>query len=1219
MVAQTIRELFAKPIDRRIEEVIKVDQADEATVADEIREYVVTDALKEHFATVYRAVAEAPTDPHEGIGVWVSGFFGSGKSSFAKILGYTLAARRLGDATACTLFKETVRDRRISDLLDSINTRIPAHAVIFDVAMDRGVRTASERITEIMYKALLRDLEYAEDFDLAELEISLEGDGRLGDFEARFAARHARPWRTARKRGLAILEASQILHEMAYPGCVAEDSYAKAPKRADITPNTLAERAFDLMERRRQGRALLFVIDEVGQYVSRSVEKMLDLQALVQAFGVVGKNRVKARKAIAPCWIIVTSQEKLTEVVAAIDDKRVELARLQDRFPITIDLKQSDISEVTGRRVLEKNAAGRDALRALYRENEGRLKALCALERSSRHAVLDEGQFVALYPYLPYQIDLCIDIVAGLRLKRGAQRHIGGSNRTIIKQAQQMLIHPRTNLAGEPVGRLTTLDRVYELLYLGNLLPTEVTHEVDEVPKRLPGNDLAWKVAKAIALLDAVKDLPRTPQNIAVTLWPDVSSQGLTEPVRDALKTLEKAQFVRESDEGYKLLTVQEKTWETARQGLAPKPADRNRIRREAIAEIFTDPRLRNYRYENLRNFKVGLRVDGEPVGEEGQVPFNILLAVDQDDAAERSKEARAASNDKRNEIWWVTTFPEEVHRLVEEAYRSAEMVSIHERLQAQGKLPPEQAASLAEEKIRRDRIGRDLRGGILEALRGGHGFFRGVRQDGSAMGATLPEVLAALLEQAVPALYPKLKMGVRPLKGDEPEKVLTAANLAGLPPVFYEGENGLGLVVNQGGRLVPNPSAEVAREVLEYIKQEHAYGNKVTGKTLEAHFQGIGYGWDRDLLRLVLAVLLRAGAIEVTHQGRKYRTHADPAGREPFISNPAFRAASFAPREALSLKLLTDAVRHYEEMTGRDVEIEEGAIAQALQELAAKDRDSLRPLLATMQALDLPGQGWVAEYLETLEGILASPSDDCVRTLAGEGKTLKEARQRMTRLVEATSPENQVVIRDGRAALELHWPVLETRGPESGPQEKARELAEALQAEDFYDRLEGIRMAVTSIQHAYRTLYTRQHEERASTFNRVLDAIRGLPEWAAFSADPTVTPAEREALLAPLASRACGEAALQGGALTCAACHATVAQMESDLAAADGLAAEVVRQLQNRTAPAQRIERVRLSAFLGPALVSGERLEEDLDEALRRLREHLLKLLAEGARVFIE
>lgn len=105
---QIIKDLFRKDIYRKIEEVIKVDQHDEGTVKNEIQEYVATPDIKDHFCQVYNAVAEYPSEPHEGIGIWVSGFFGSGKSSFAKILGYTLANRKIITQSASQWFIENV-------------------------------------------------------------------------------------------------------------------------------------------------------------------------------------------------------------------------------------------------------------------------------------------------------------------------------------------------------------------------------------------------------------------------------------------------------------------------------------------------------------------------------------------------------------------------------------------------------------------------------------------------------------------------------------------------------------------------------------------------------------------------------------------------------------------------------------------------------------------------------------------------------------------------------------------------------------------------------------------------------------------------------------------------------------------------------------------------------------------------------------------------------
>lgn len=93
--------------------------------------------------------------------------------------------------------------------------------------------------------------------------------------------------------------------------------------------------------------------------------------------------------------------------------------------------------------MLQKNPKGARILGEKFNEHEGRLKQLCTLERTGRNVDITRDAFINLYPYLPYQIDLCIDIVSGLRLRRGIQWHIGGSNRTIIKQAQQMLVSTR--------------------------------------------------------------------------------------------------------------------------------------------------------------------------------------------------------------------------------------------------------------------------------------------------------------------------------------------------------------------------------------------------------------------------------------------------------------------------------------------------------------------------------------------------------------------------------------------------------------------------------------------------------------------------------------------------------------------------------------------------------------------------------------------------------
>src|SRR5690606_14378321 len=193
---QTIRELLSRDLAKPIEEVVKVGQQDEQTVYNEIREYVATDSIKRQYLDVLRPIADAPSEPTEGVGVWVSGFFGSGKSSFAKNLGYILANRPVLGTPASKLFLQQLWEQvqktpaldddrlveQIQNQLNFINARFKAHVLMFDVQVDRAVRRVTEPIAEIMYTVLLRELDYAEDYDVAELEIELEGEERLGEF-----------------------------------------------------------------------------------------------------------------------------------------------------------------------------------------------------------------------------------------------------------------------------------------------------------------------------------------------------------------------------------------------------------------------------------------------------------------------------------------------------------------------------------------------------------------------------------------------------------------------------------------------------------------------------------------------------------------------------------------------------------------------------------------------------------------------------------------------------------------------------------------------------------------------------------------------------------------------------------------------------------------------------------------------------------------------------
>ena len=1216
----TIGDLLARDLSKQIVEVIQVDQDKDEDLHSEITEYIATDSIKDQYATLLKAIAEAPADPHDKVGVWISGFFGSGKSSFAKNLGYALQCRPVMDQGFDKLFKDAIDDQKVSDLLDSITTRFPTEAVLFEVAKERDTRKVTERIAELIYTVLLRELGYAEDFDIAELEIELEQEGKLATFIEKCNELYPEGWQKVRKGAQKVSRASRVLNDIDKATYHTRDSWAHTQKtrEAVVTVKTVVERTFELMSRRRPGKAIVFIIDEVGQHVARSGDKIEDLRATVEEFGKVGKNLTKAGKVPAPCWVIVTSQEKLEDVVAAIDSKRVRLATMQDRFPTRVDLAPSDIREVATKRVLAKKSDAEPVLRDLFKNNEGSLKNSLRLERTTRKTDLNEDDFVLFYPYPPHYIDLCIGIMSGVRLQPGAPRHYGGSNRTIIKQAYEMLVSDRTALAEQPVGTLVTLDKVFELVE-GNLSNEKRTdiHEITERFKDDP-EDGSWalRVAKAICLLEFLRDLPRTEKNIAAFLINEIGQPSPTSEVEAACKRLHAAQFIRNTEEGWKLQTAQEKDWETERRGhLEPKPRERNDINRAVLKDIFAEPTLRTYRYKDCRTFRIGLTVEGSQL-EDGDLPINVHVADDNDDLPGRINTIRDESRQSahENDVYWVYALNPEIDDLVAQLHASRKMVEKHDQLRAQNKITPDEATCLQDEKNAVLGYQKRLTSKMVDALEQGTAMFRGVSWDGSDLGKSLSEIIKKLMAKVVPELYPKLEMGARPIEKGHAEQLLKTVDLKALPEVFYATDKGLGLVIQEGQKYVPNPSAEVCKEVYDYLVSEQEYGNKDTrtGKALERRFGGIGYGWELDMLRLLLATLFRAGTIEATYQGSRYHNYQDPLCRKIFTNTPAFRSSLFSPRQSLGLKTLTQAVQQLEELTGEEVDVEEGAIAMAFKKLASDEMEKLFPLKALAEAHNLPIVGMVKDFQQTLAGIQSSSSDDCVRILNETGDIFEENREKVRQLRTKLDDDAVNLIRQARRVVNELGPKMAGHPLFAEVGEHLDNLKQLLASEDVIEKLDAVWEHTEAMGSAYRSAYVSVFDTRHSAFSKAVEELKNRPEWSGIEDEVA------ETILSPLQSRLGNEQDKKRVEEGKSFGQSTLGEMESDIAAADGLKASALAKLQEMSVKKSTdatVQRVRVADVYDRPIQS----QEDLDSALEKLRDALQKLIDEGNAIILE
>ena len=559
-----IADLFSEDIHRNIEEVIKVDELSDRVLLDEIREYYPTPSIQEQMAQVLGAYSDLRRGPTDKIGVWISGFFGAGKSSFAKLVGVLLQSRRVGQQDAIDLFLRRITSDEIKVLLRQIREHLPTHVVMFDILKDHVAGAREYPVTTVMYRALLRSLGYPMDLDLAELEINLEDRGELEAFEAKFVEIYpGRTWNQAKRLTMtAFNEASTVLHQLDRNTYPSADSWVRARARAEISPRRLAERTVALSDRRAEGRSVVFVIDEIGQYTARDLSRISDLQGVVESLSLVGRGKI---------WLVATSQEKLESIVDIYERDRTELARLQDRFAYKVFLHPSDIREVASHRVLAKSAAGESVLRRDYEQHSGRLQVTTELEGVVQLPRLEEDAYVHLYPLVPYQVDLLIDVVSGLRRQASGPQAMGGANRTIIKLAQQLLIHPKVGLSEAAVGRLVTFDSVYELLSTN--VSTDIQSEIDEIGRQID-HPYGVRVAKALALLQFAEGVYTTEENLGAVLHPAIDSAGVSDRVREAVEQLMDARKIRRTDRGLKIQSAAERTWDEERDSRRPTAGD---------------------------------------------------------------------------------------------------------------------------------------------------------------------------------------------------------------------------------------------------------------------------------------------------------------------------------------------------------------------------------------------------------------------------------------------------------------------------------------------------------------------------------------------------------------------------------------------------------------------------------------------------------------------
>lgn len=1180
MTTQPIKSLFHNDIYRRIEEVIKVDQTEDKLIVGEISEYVVTDAIRAHYVNILDLYRDTLNKPHEGIAVWVSGFFGSGKSSFAKMLGLAVENRDIEGKPAAARFAAQAKDPKLQVLLSVINEHAKTHTVIFDVSTDRGIRSGNQTLTEIMYGRLLQSLKYAKDLDLSELEIALEEKGQLAAFEAEYRKIFDKDWNAQKGQlAFALSEASRVLHSLEPATYPFADSWVKAVKnKADITPGKLAERATELMKRREPNKRLMFVIDEVGQFVARDVQKMLDLQAVVQNLGVKGRGKH---------WIVVTSQEKLNDIVTGLDETRVELARLKDRFPQQVHLEPSDISEVTSKRVLSKNAEAEAVLGKLFDEHRGRLTEHTRLTADIKLPDLARDSFIDLYPLLPYQIDLIIQIVSGLRTQGGTSKHVGGANRTIIKLAQQLLIHPAVNLAEQGVGALVRLDQVYDLV--ADNIDSELRAKISSIPRQLESpHPLAEPVAKVICLLQYVKSVHRTAENIAAALHAGIGADSQLAAVKEALVQLEAAHKVRKGDGGYRIPTPAEDDWERTRNGINPKPGDAHRIYAEMLTSFWTP--TPTFVFLETRTFKAGLSIHGREVVA-GDTMFQIYLADEGENVKPLADELRVRSQQERQSVFWSVALTADIDRETVELFRSKEMVALKGR-----EASTRDQTALIDEEQRKVRQRQDeLRRLLKAACLTGNVYFRGNDRSPGARATDVGKSVAEILGNVLPEVFDRFKeAAAKPADVKKGIEALFAAeSLQGLPSVF----GALGLLRDEKGKTVFRVESGALAEVMRRIEERANYGDTASGRFLADELAKEPFGWDFDVVRLLVLSLLRAEKIEVTSKGQTIEKTTSPEAQKTFENNP-FKQASFRPKRGIEFGELIKAAEAFRDTFGSEIrEINASTIAAELRREVARNEDSVASANARLAGNRLPGGGVLDAALGPMKAILRGSEENAISTFNASHRSIKDAIKRSAELEQALTEPRLHDLERARQVLTVAWPFLKIEPDlDEAFRSRAATLEDSLARETFFRDLPAIEQHAHAIEAEYARRLDDALQERVDTYARAFHRLTATPGWDRIDEE------EKRTIAAPLSR------GMSRGPESVA-----IPLLRSERDACEPRLQTAV-QSAHRALEGDRVVSVNLASYFA----GGIETAEQLDAALEGIREECARLIGAGKKVIL-
>lgn len=606
-----IQSMFQKDIDRPINGVVKVMQDDQQSLKDELSEYIITKELRRHFATFFDNYVKAIDTPTDKIGVWISGFFGSGKSHFLKILSYLLANREVGGKKALDYF---IDDNKISDPMVLADMRlaatVPTDVVLFNI--DSKSEVSGKQSKEAIFSVLQNVFNEMQGFSgsnpfLADLERKLSEEGKYDLFKERFENNFGSSWEEARSDFDFIQDdVVDVLDEINFMSTEAARNWCeKATGDYKYKSEDFAKLVKKYLDKKESNHHIVFLIDEIGQYIGDDSKLMLNLQTATEDLGTACGGKA---------WIIVTSQQDIDSITKT---KGNDFSKIQGRFDTRLSLSSANVDEVIKKRILEKNDAGKQTLTLLYDDKATVIKNLILFNDGIEKKLYSGREnFADIYPFIPYQFNLLGSVLTSIRTHGASGKHLAEGERSMIALFKESAV----KVMNDEPGTLVPFNMFYDALeqFLDHSHKGVISRALDNNYLN-PNHEKECfnvNVLKTLFMIKYVKEIKANIENITSLMVSHVNDDrmALTQKVEDALKQLIRQTLVQKNGDIYVFLTDEEQEINRA---IEAQNVDSSEVTAKVSEMIFDDLYAENkYRHPDFNGryaFAFNKVVDDKP------------------------------------------------------------------------------------------------------------------------------------------------------------------------------------------------------------------------------------------------------------------------------------------------------------------------------------------------------------------------------------------------------------------------------------------------------------------------------------------------------------------------------------------------------------------------------------------------------------------------------